>query len=1039
MAFLNMFQPADVCKPLPAMDAEQVARYGHFRELLVHNRAAMNLLADLEQLYYSNRPFTLQHVDRKIDMLLRETKALIGSLARMSNKDYRLLTAALNTIGRSLQLELAGDESSAAHPLILPLGRIDRNMTKVVGAKAANLAHLRGRLAMPTPDGFAVTVSAYWHFMKETGLLAEIDEHMAGLVADDPASLEATGKLIHERIMTTPLPAAIVQAMREEAATLSAAEGLFAVRSSAVGEDGEVSFAGQYVTVLNVAPQEFAEAYKKVVASKYSAAALSYRLHHGMDDLDTPMAVLVIPMIQPSLSGVLFTVDPQTGDQNTIRVSGVAGLGENLVGGEISAQRRYRVGKTSGQILAETEYGDVSSDVAESRIIGKLRQYALDLERDFQRPLDVEWAVDGEGDLFLLQVRPMFVAVAEEETIAVADSPDHPLRIEDGKCASPGIAEGRVLVWPGGDTAKLAELLEPDTILVTRTATTMLTPWVDRVKGIVTDIGSASSHLASVAREFGVPALFDTRIATSVLATGEAVTLWSSNKKIYQGSVPELTTAIRPPKRPIFASPAHLRMQRLLDHISPLNLTDPASPEFQQEGCRTIHDIIRYCHELSVREMFRFSEATDRDRNAVQLKVALPFQLFALNLGGGWRTGLTTCDEINAHEVDCLPFRALWAGLSHPGIDWTSSVAVDAHNFMSLLAGGAMPHEGRLGGASYAVISNDYMNLSIRFGYHFATVDALCTKEPDLNYAALHFAGGAGAYVGKTLRLQFMANVLGRLGFATTQKGELIEASLARLDRPSMLETLEQLGRLLGCTRLLDMAIVNPRQLESMTEAFFQRRFNFLDPERGKQIEGFHVILGDWRKDRQDGDAVIVQDGSHFSSPLTMSITRKLGRFIGQRRYMELLDNMEAYYYFPMIIARRSNISGGSVEVSVKAVSGIIDQAGGLAFAIRDWANYFVFRVNALENNAMLFEFHNNKRVQRAGADLPVRAGTWYRLRIVTDDGVFRAFVDERQVLEYVTEKDPAGYIGLWTKADSVSHFKNLLITPRRSSPRKAA
>lgn len=1033
MALPNVLHKGEACSPLPAMDAGQKARYGHFRRLLGHNRSAMQALADLEQLYYGNRPFTLQRVERIIGELLGESEGLIASLTAMSQGDYSLLSATLNSIRRAIQLELAADEIPAAHPLILPLERIDRGMAKVVGAKAANLAHLRGRLAMPSPDGFAVSVAAYWHFMKETGLIAEIDEHMAVLAADDPASLEKTGGRIRARIMDTPPPTGIIQAMENAAAPLAANCGnLFAVRSSAVGEDGEVSFAGQYVTVLNVPPGEFSLAYRKVVASKYSAAALSYRLHHGLDDLDTPMAVLVVPMIQPTQSGVLFTVDPETGDDSIIKVSAVAGLGEHLVGGEISTQRRYRIRKKTEEILAETEVGEVSPAVGDLSLLRELRWHALELEREFRQPLDVEWAVDAAGSLHLLQVRPFFVAVAEEENVAVTDFPDHPVRLEGGKCAAPGIATGRLLVWPGGDPAGLADTLTPDTILVTRTASTMLTPWVDRVKGIVTDIGSASSHLASVAREFGVPALFDTRNATTSLATGETVTLWSSSKKVYQGVVPELTCASRPPRRPIHASPAHLRMQRLLDHISPLNLTDAASSGFRQDGCRTIHDIIRYCHELSIREMFRFGEATDRERNAVQLRVALPIRLFALDLGGGWRPGLTTCDEINAHELDCAPFRALWRGLTHPGIDWISSVGVGTHNIMSLLAGGGMPRQGQLGGASYAVISGDYMNLSIRFGYHFATVDALCTDEPELNYASLDFAGGAGAYVGKSLRLQFMAAVLARLGFNTALKGELLEARVARLDRQVMQDALEQLGRLLGCTRLLDMAIRNPRQLEAMKEDFFRQRYNFLDPGRGSAMEGFHVILGDWRRDRDGGEAVIVQDGAHFRSPLTMSLTRTIGQLVGQRRYLEFLDNMEAYYYFPLMIAEGSYMELGEAAVSVKPKAGIIDQAGGLAFAIRDWANYFVFRINGLEHNAILFEFHNNKRIQRAAVDLAIETGTWYRLTVETVGRSFRAFVDDRLVLEFSTDQKTAGYVGLWTKSDSSTCFKNLQVAPRR-------
>ncbi len=1014
------------------MAAEQKLRYEHFRKLLNHNRTALTTMADLEQIYYNNRPFTLQFVERKIGMLLTEIDGLIASLSGMSKKDYRDLSGAFNSIRRSIQQELAGDESSSANVLVLPLDRIKKDQVKTVGAKAANLAHMRCELGMPTPQGFAVTTSAYWYFMKETGLIAEIDEHLANMTADDPASLEATGSLIRRRIMETSLPSTIHTAMEKAISELRAenpADLLLAVRSSAVGEDGEVSFAGQYTSVLNVPPADLGEAYKQVVASKYSASALSYRLHHGLDDLDTPMAVLIIEMVEPRLSGVLYTADPLNGDLHTIRISALEGLGEDLVGGDISPQHSYHLSKESFKILA-TPKGDTSSDLTATDVsfLKELWHCALGLEEHFQRPLDMEWAVDGSNHLFLLQVRPLLVTESVEETpVNTVDYPGHPLLIENGKCAAAGIATGQVLLWKSGNTEEITGQLGPDTILVTRTASTSITPWVGKLKGIITDIGSAASHLASVAREFGVPALFDTQIATSILSNGDTITLWASNSKVYKGNVQELTAGIRPAKRPIFASPAHLRMQRLLDLISPLNLTDSTFSDFRQGRCRTIHDIIRFCHEYSVREMFRFGESTDRERNTVQLKVGIPIKLFALDLGGGLREGLTTCNEINAHEIESVPFHALWRGLSHPGINWSSSVAVGAHNFMSLMAGGSLPQQGQLGGASYTVISNDYMNLNIRFGYHFATVDALVTDDAEHNYGALHFAGGAGAHYGKSLRIQYIANVLARLGFETVLKGDLIEASITRLDRPAMEETLDQLGRLLGSTRLLDMAIRDADQVESLTESFFRGSYDFLEPERNDAPANFYLIVGDWKKDPVDVESSILQDGSHFSSQISTSINQTIGRFVGQRRYMEYLDNIEAYYYFPLAIAKESRMAEGTVQVMVKPLSGIIDQAGGLAFGIRDWSNYYVFRINALENNTILFEFKNNKRLERAVADAPIEAGRWYNLRIETSGRSVRAYLDDRQVLEYEADREMDGFIGLWTKADSVTLFKDLV------------
>jgi pyruvate,water dikinase len=218
------------------------------------------------------------------------------------------------------------------------------------------------------------------------------------------------------------------------------------------------------------------------------------------------------------------------------------------------------------------------------------------------------------------------------------------------------VVTGRVLLQQSIGLETSAPPLEPDTILVARTASTTFTPWVSKIRGIITDVGGTASHLASVAREFGVPALFDTQTATATLKNGDEITLWASQGRVYQGAVQELVQGARQIKRPIFNTSAHLRLQRLLDLISPLNLTDPNSVDFSPAKCRTVHDIIRYCHELSVRLMFNLGETIGRTRNAVRLKVNIPIMLFALDMGGGLRPGLTTCDEINAHDVASLPF-----------------------------------------------------------------------------------------------------------------------------------------------------------------------------------------------------------------------------------------------------------------------------------------------------------------------------------------------------------------------------------------------
>jgi pyruvate,water dikinase len=132
------------------------------------------------------------------------------------------------------------------------------------------------------------------------------------------------------------------------------------------------------------------------------------------------------------------------------------------------------------------------------------------------------------------------------------------------------------------------------------------------------------------------------------------------------------------------------------------------------------------------------------------------------------------------------------------------------------------------------------------------------------------------------------------------------------------------------------------------------------------------------------------------------------------------------YYYFPLAIAKELMMANGSAQVMVKPLSGHIDQAGGLAFSIRDWSNYFVFRINALESNAILFEFKNGKRIERLNVDTSISTGQWYRLRIKTASGSIHAFLDDQLLMQYEADRDLYGYIGLWTKADSKTLFKNL-------------
>ena len=493
---------------------------------------------------------------------------------------------------------------------------------------------------------------------------------------------------------------------------------------------------------------------------------------------------------------------------------------------------------------------------------------------------------------------------------------------------------------------------------------------------------------------------------------------------VYQGLVPRAGRAARPARRPLFESPLQRRLRDFLDQVAPLHLTDPQEPSFSPRGCRTFHDIIRYAHEMLMQEMFGLSAGADR-ATSVRLTTDIPLVLHLIDLGGGLRTGLTTCDTITPDHLESLPMKALWRGFCHPGITWQGGVAVDAGNILTLMARGAV---GELpGGESYAILSREYLNLSAKFGYHFANLDAYLSDDPAQNRIFLRFAGGAGTYYGKSLRLNFLGNVLSRLGFKISVTGDLLDASLSGYDPKAMENILDQVGRLLATSRLLDLAITNEASVQRMIEAFFQGDYDFLQQAQEARIPGFYTNTGNWKVVEAEGRKLLQQDGSEYGSILTAGLANFMGKVMGHK-YLELLDNIEAYFYFPLAIARDSEVSEGTLRVRVKPVAGSIDQAGGLAFGIKNINNYFVLRINALEDNVILFEYVNSRRLTRATVPKEIKKDQWYLLAVEFSGHTLKGYLDDELLIEYTAERPLRGYVGLWTKADSVTYFDELTI-----------
>jgi pyruvate,water dikinase len=321
--------------------------------------------------------------------------------------------------------------------------------------------------------------------------------------------------------------------------------------------------------------------------------------------------------------------------------------------------------------------------------------------------------------------------------------------------------------------------------------------------------------------------LVNTQIATVTLTHGRKVTVDADRTAVYPGRIEPLLQG-RDSKQQKEDIPYFKKLRAILDFITPLRLVDPFAEDFQPSSCRSMHDIIRYTHEQAVQAMFSLGDkVSSRSGKCRRLQTRLPLEVYLLDVGEGICEDAGTEENIELDELCSVPFIALWQGLSHPGVDWQkhSHFVWKSFDDIALAGGVATKKSGDF--ASYAIISRDYLNLNMRFGYHFTLVDALCSPDSRANYCQLRFAGGGGDYSGRTSRLEFLVKVLNRLSLETTVRADLLDARVADRTAEELCHTLDMLGRLLGATKLMDMVLKDAGDVGQYVEQFFAGRYDF--------------------------------------------------------------------------------------------------------------------------------------------------------------------------------------------------------------------
>lgn len=807
-----------------------------FRKLLSANNSFLESLGDLEKKSLEHEFVDSSFIIRKVVRSIADVHAMVESLNAISSDRYAALRERLDIIASSLTGITEETAAESDSNFVMDMGNVSSLHADLAGGKIANLGELRMKLGIPTPDGMVVTTRAYRELVESAGLRSWIQDRHLEFPGSEGA--ENLAVILREKMLALEILPELEQQILDGYDRLCSrmkAVCPVAVRSSAVGEDTFFSFAGQFQSLLNVSRDGLCEAYLQVLASLYSPEAIHYRSMQGISGESAEMAVGFLAMISAKASGVAFTKEPDVPDSGRILIQAVKGLGLPLVDGRVSPETFLvpRSGDAPGIIAPPP--GAASPCLSAEEAL-QLARYAMLIENHFGSPQDIEWAIDGDRRIFILQSRPL--RLPESCTHGGDPLPGVPLLLKGGERACPGIGAGPAVHMDSDDDL---ESFPSGAVLVARRSSPRFVRLMSRTSAIITDVGSTTGHLASLAREFRIPTILNIGTASRTISPGTVITVDAGNGFIYQGDVLELFPEDAVRKKKTRDHPdmridrgSHM-LDRVLDFIAPLNLTEPGSPEFTPANCTTLHDLARFVHEKSYYEMFRLGENVGDLRGAgFHLDVFLPVDLYILDLGGGLK-GDPKEREVKPSRVASLPFSALLKGMLHEKIPRYGPRAMDMKGLLSIMMRHAATNpeeEQSFREPCYAIISENYLNYTARVGYHFSVVDTYCSSIPNKNYVSLLFRGGAADYIRRNRRVRAIAEILRAYGFSVEVAHDRVSARLSKTPKEETISQLEMIGSLFQFFRQMDAAMVDEESVPLIRDAFLRGDYDLTDLSR---------------------------------------------------------------------------------------------------------------------------------------------------------------------------------------------------------------
>src|SRR4030067_2180265 len=709
-------------------------KFQSFQGLLSSNNNVLEMMADMEEKVSGEFLFDRHYITQKISGIAEGVKVIVDRLNDISNNKYAVLHERFLEITSKIEKFLTSRSEIPVSSYTIPLDEITKGMIEKLGSKNANLGEVRNRLGVFTPDGFAISAFAFKRFMEHNKIIEKITKTLSELQIDNLYALNSKSHELQEEIIKAEIPGDLEKEILDAYRRLCDRYGkkvMVSVRSSALQEDGTFSFAGQYSTFLNVPPDLILQKYKEVIASLFTPRAIFYYKTKGLREYEVVMSVGVLAMVDAKSAGVMYTRDPNNPKDDTIIISAVRGLGESVVDGVVTPET-FTLSRNRLEIITRNipeqkcmyvcrPDGELEEILLPDEIKGKpslsdiqlktLADYAIAIENHYKTPQDIEWAIGKDDRLYILQTRPLMTL--KEKTKPVPTRIEgYKILIDRGVIVCKGIGFGKAFIVGTEDDLKY---FPQGAVLVAKNTSTKYVTVMNKASAIISDAGGTVGHMASLAREFQVPAILDTEVATDIIKDGQELTVDAINCNIYDGHVKELEKFAEKREEPFKSTLIFKTLKGVLKWVVPLHLVDPEAENFKPDSCRTLHDITRFCHQIVMREMFTITEITsDKVIDAPRLIAPIPIDIHLIDLDDGIKGAPK---KLTPEYIYSVPFNAFYKGLV--SMNWPKPRTFDVKGFTSMEAHTASIPAGdfyRVGDRSFCFITGEYMNFSIRLG-----------------------------------------------------------------------------------------------------------------------------------------------------------------------------------------------------------------------------------------------------------------------------------------------------------------------------------